>query len=109
MNHIPAFNEVFKVLFTDREVCIRERSEESCDNFDSEQGPMSGLQFWITLGFINIIKIVFNWYHYHYLSIIIIIIIIIIITVIIIIIIVTIFERVWYLQAVVCSLECQKL
>ena len=45
MNHIPAFNEVFKVLFTDREVCIRERSEESCDNFDSEEGPMSGLQF----------------------------------------------------------------
>ena len=66
MNHIPAFNEVFKVLSTDREVCIRERSEESCDNFDSEQGPMSGLQFWITLGFINIIKILFNWYHYHH-------------------------------------------
>jgi len=38
---------------------------------------------------------------------IIIIIIIIIITIIIIIII--IFERVWYLKTVVCSLECQKL
>ena len=92
MNHIPAFNEVFKVLSTDREVCIRERSEESCDNFDSEQGPMSGLQFWNTLGFINIIKIVL------------IDIIIIIISIIII-----IFQGVWYLNTVVCSLECQKL